>query len=104
MALLEDVFKGNPVTGAVVGIGALILAPTLGRVLRPAAKAVIKGGIVLYRETLAEVGEAAGDLIAEARSELEQSESRRQAEAEQGDLQEKRSRAQVTHAARPEAD
>ena len=90
-------------TGAVVGIGVLILAPTLGRVLRPAAKAVIKGGIVLYRETLAEVGEAAGDLIAEARSELEQSESRRKIEAEPGDSNERRNRAQVTHATPPEA-
>jgi Protein of unknown function (DUF5132) len=79
MAFFEDVFTGNPITGAIVGVGALMLAPTIvpavGRVLRPAAKAVIKGSIVLYRETLAEVGEAAGDLIAEARAELEKGNS-----------------------------
>lgn len=79
MAFFEDMFSGNPVTGALVGIGALMVAPTVvpavGRVLRPAAKAVIKGGIVLYRETIAEVGEAASDLFAEARAELEKGNS-----------------------------
>jgi len=40
-------------------------------VLRPAAKAAIKGGMVFYRETMAEIGEVASDLFAEARSELE---------------------------------
>jgi hypothetical protein len=75
MALVEDLFKGSAVTGVAVGVGALLLAPTvlpaIGRVIRPAAKAVIKGGMVFYRETLAEVGEVAGDLFAEARAELE---------------------------------
>lgn len=75
MALWEDLFKGNAVTGVAVGLGAVLLAPTVipavGRVLRPAAKAVIKGGLVLYRETVSEVGEVASDLFAEARAELE---------------------------------
>lgn len=75
MAILEDVFKGGTVTGLAVGIGALLLAPTVlpavGRVVRPAVKAAIKGGMVFYRETVAEIGEMAGDLFAEARSELE---------------------------------
>ena len=75
MALIEDLFKGNAVTGITVGVGALLLAPTVipavGRVLRPAVKAAIKGGMVFYRETIAEIGEAAGDLVAEARAELE---------------------------------
>jgi hypothetical protein len=75
MALIEDLFKGNAVTGIAVGVGALLLAPTVipavGRVLRPAVKAAIKGGMVFYRETIAEIGEAAGDLVAEARAELE---------------------------------
>jgi hypothetical protein len=76
MALIEDMFKGNLATGLAVGIGALLLGPTViqavGRVLRPAAKAVIKGGLVFYRETLSEAGEMASDLLAEARAELEQ--------------------------------
>jgi hypothetical protein len=75
MALVEDLFKGSAVTGVAIGVGALLLAPTVlpavGRVLRPAAKAAIKGGMVFYRETMAEIGEVASDLFAEARSELE---------------------------------
>ncbi len=75
MALIEDIFKGNATTGLAIGIGAVLLGPTLlpalGRVLRPAAKAAIKGGMVLYRETFAEIGEFASDLVAEARAELE---------------------------------
>ena len=80
MALLEDFLTGGTVAGVAVGVGALLLAPSVvpvvGRVLRPAAKAVIKGGLVLYRETLSEIGEVASDLIAEARAEIEQGESR----------------------------
>jgi hypothetical protein len=74
MALFEDVFEGGIGTGVAVA-GAVVLAPTvlpaLARLLRPVAKAAIKGGLVLYRETLAGVGDVAGDLIAEARAELE---------------------------------
>ena len=76
MALLEDIFKGNAMTGVAVGAAALFLGPTvlptIGRVLRPAAKTVIKGGIVLYRETIAGIGELTTDLVEEARSEVEQ--------------------------------
>ena len=77
MAILEDMFKGGAVTvtGLAIGAGALMLAPSvlpaIGQVLRPAAKAVIKGGLVLYRETVSEIGEVASDLFAEARAELE---------------------------------
>jgi len=69
MALLEDVFKGNPLTGLAIGLGALLLVPTVGPLLRPAAKTVIKGGILAYRG-LAELGEGASDLVVEARAEL----------------------------------
>src|SRR5690348_1969955 len=76
MALLEDMFKGNAVTGVAVGAAALFLGPTvlptIGRALRPVAKTMIKGGIMLYRETVAGIGELTTDLVAEARSELEQ--------------------------------
>lgn len=75
MALLEDLFKGNAVTGLAVGAAAMVLGPTLfpavGRFLRPAAKTVIKGGIVFYRETLAGIGELTTSLVEEAKSELE---------------------------------
>jgi hypothetical protein len=75
MALIEDMFKGNAVTGVAIGVAALVLGPTLfptvGRVLRPAAKTVIKGGIMLYRETVSAIGELTTDLVEEARRELE---------------------------------
>jgi len=74
---LEDVFKGgNIVTGLAIGVGATILAPlvapAVSGMLRPAAKAVIKGGIVAYdwgRQAMAEVSEAASDMAAEVRAE-----------------------------------
>ena len=80
MALVEDIFTGGTVAGIAVGLGAVLLAPTVlpavARVLRPAAKAVIKGGLVVYRETVSEIGEVANDLFAEARAELESGEGR----------------------------
>jgi hypothetical protein len=43
LALLEDVFKINPVTGVVVSIGVVLLGPIMlpvvGQILRPAVKA-----------------------------------------------------------------
>ena len=76
MALIEDVFKGNLATGLAIGVGAIILGPTViqtvGSILQPAAKTLIKGAMVFYRETLSELGEMAADLVAEARAELDQ--------------------------------
>jgi hypothetical protein len=75
MALIEDMFKGNLAAGLAIGIGAIIFGPTviqtMGSILRPAAKTLIKGGMVFYRETLNEIGEMATDLVAEARAELD---------------------------------
>jgi hypothetical protein len=77
MALIEDMFKGNAVTGIAVGVAAAVLGPTLfpaiGRMLRPAAKTVIKGGMMLYEQTVAGIGDLTGDLVAEARIELDES-------------------------------
>jgi hypothetical protein len=77
MALVDDLLKGNAVTGLAVGAAVMVLGPTLlpaiGRILRPAAKTAIKGGLVLYRETLAGIGELTTGLVEEAKSELEQS-------------------------------
>jgi Protein of unknown function (DUF5132) len=76
MALIDDVFKGNLAAGLAIGVGAIIFGPTviqtMGSILRPAAKSLIKGGMVFYRETLSEIGEMASDLVAEARAELDQ--------------------------------
>ena len=75
MALIEDIFRGNAVTGIAVGVAAVVLGPTVfpmvGRVLRPAAKTVIKGGIVAYRETVGAIGELTSGLVEEAARELE---------------------------------
>ena len=73
MALLEDLFKSNPVTGLAIGVGAILFGPTLlpalGQVIRPAVKAANKGGVVLYDE-VAGIGAAVGEVLAEARTEL----------------------------------
>ena len=78
MALLEDVFKGNLVTGLAVGVGAAVLGPVLvpalAGALRPVAKGVIKAGLTVYdrgREAAANLGEMTEDLAAEVRSEME---------------------------------
>lgn len=74
MALLNnDVAKG-----VAIGIGAALLAPlafvALSGVGRPAARAAIKAGLLVFdkgRETVAELGEVVEDLIAEAQAEIE---------------------------------
>lgn len=72
---LEDIFEGNFGVGLAIA-GAAILAPTVlpavGRMVRPVAKTAIKTGMMLYRETLAGVGDVTSDLVAEARSELDE--------------------------------
>jgi hypothetical protein len=71
MSLIEDMFKGGSLgTGLAVGLGAVVLLPVVTRIARPAAKAVIKGGITMYRQS--GIAEATGDLIAEARAEIDQ--------------------------------
>ncbi len=81
MADLKD-FLGEGAGPIALGVGAVLLAPTLlpaiGRIIRPVAKGVIKTGIALYRETAATLAETTGDLVAEARAELE-------SEAQQGE-------------------
>lgn len=78
MAGIDDLFKGNIVTGLAVGVGVAILAPVIAPVLasvgKPLAKSMIKSGMLLYekgRETAAELGEVFEDLMAEAKAELE---------------------------------
>jgi hypothetical protein len=66
---LDDIFQGNLGAGLLFGLGAVVLAPFATRVLRPVAKAAIKGGMTVYRDT--GIGDATGDLVAEARAELD---------------------------------
>jgi hypothetical protein len=83
MAFFEDMFKGgNIVTALAIGVGAAVLAPVIApavsTVVRPAAKALIKGGIVVYdwaRQAAAQVSEAASDMAAEARAETHPAEA-----------------------------
>ncbi|MGA2400169.1 MAG: DUF5132 domain-containing protein [Syntrophobacteraceae bacterium] len=75
MALLDNGLKiGTPV---LIGIGALILAPVLipvvGAVVKPLAKATIKGGLSLVqkgRELISETVEVFEDISAEVKAEL----------------------------------
>lgn len=66
-------------TGLAIGVGALILAPTVvpavAAILKPLAKAGIKSGFIAYekgREVLAETREVIEDLAAEVKAELSQ--------------------------------
>lgn len=69
---------GTIVTALIAGVAGGLLAPLvlprLERHMRPATRSVFKTGIALYergREKAAELGELAGDLMAEARAEYE---------------------------------
>jgi hypothetical protein len=82
MAWLEDVFKGNLGISLAVGVGVAvvgpILTPIVGGVVRPIAKAAIKAGTVAVdvgREGVGRLNDMSGDIVAEARSELNESRS-----------------------------
>jgi hypothetical protein len=70
---VKNMYHTHPVRTIVIGVGAVILAPTVLSILKPVAKATIKTGVILYqktRETIAETGEQLGDLVAEAKAEV----------------------------------
>lgn len=77
MALFENGWKGNILSGLAIGIGGAILAPVVlpivASVTKPIVKAAIKGGILLYekgKESVSEVSEVFEDLVAEVKSEM----------------------------------
>ncbi len=74
MALLDDLTKGATPGNLALGVGAALLAPVLApavsSVLRPAAKAVMRTGIALYRGAMEPVSAAIGNLVTEAQMEL----------------------------------
>ena len=69
MAALDDMLRGNLLVGLGLGLGAVLLVPVAGQVLRPAVKELIKGGMLAY-QSLAEFAEIATDIVAEAQHEL----------------------------------
>jgi Protein of unknown function (DUF5132) len=74
MALLDDILNGgNLVTGVLVGAATLIAWPLIGRIARPLAKNLIKGGLAAYRKgerLYSAVAEDFSDMIAEAEEEM----------------------------------
>jgi hypothetical protein len=78
MALFDNGFKGNVISGLAIGVGTALLAPiiipVLASIAKPLAKAAIKGGIAVYdknKEIIAEAREVIEDLVAESKAELE---------------------------------
>ena len=80
MALLEGITEslgGSLMSNVLIGAAAIVLAPIVVPAvlagMRPVAKTLVKGGVMVYdktREMVADVGEQMGDIVAEARSEL----------------------------------
>jgi Protein of unknown function (DUF5132) len=75
MAFLEDIPKGG-LSAVLVGLGTVIVAPIVIPALRPVAKTLVRGGVMLYdmvKESVADAGEQLNDMVAEVRSELAES-------------------------------
>jgi len=73
MRFLPGVSVGSLVVGAGVVLLVPIVLPVVGCVLKSAAKAVIKGGVVIYegtKATIAESQEAIKEAAAEAKAEV----------------------------------
>jgi hypothetical protein len=65
-------YQQSPLRAVALGVGAVVLAPTVLPLLKPVAKATIKTGVTFYEKTkgvIAETGEVIGDLVAEAKAE-----------------------------------
>ncbi len=77
MSLFEDAVDGlfESGTGVAIGAGVLLLVPgvlpAVGRLVRPLAVGAIKAGMTVYDQAASGLRETTGDLIAEARSQLE---------------------------------
>lgn len=70
---LEEVVEGLGVPGITAIVLLPVLVPVAAGIGKPIAKAMVKGGIVLYEKgkgVVAEVGERFEDIVAEAKSEL----------------------------------
>jgi hypothetical protein len=79
MALFENaaegLLEGGAATGLAIGVGAVLLVPgllpALGRAARAVAVGVIKTGMMVYDQTVPAMRETTGDLVAEARTQLD---------------------------------
>lgn len=66
---------GNIVVGAAAVVLAPVVIPAIGGMLRPMAKAAVKGGVLMFekgKEIAAEARETVEDLTAEVRSEMQE--------------------------------
>src|SRR3546814_13474462 len=68
MAIFDDMLKGGIGTGLAVGIGAVVLPPVMGRVLRPVVMTAVKNGLSVSRDTDAALVAATGAPVADARA------------------------------------
>ncbi len=71
---MTNFYKANPTRAILLGLGVVVLAPTVVPLLKPIAKATIKTGVSLYQKSvgaIAETGEVIGDLVAEAKAEVQ---------------------------------
>lgn len=69
----EEIAEGLGVPGIAAIVLLPVLVPVAAGVGKPVAKAMIKGGIVLYEKgkgVVAQVGETLEELVAEAKAEL----------------------------------
>ncbi|MBW4495013.1 MAG: DUF5132 domain-containing protein [Oscillatoria princeps RMCB-10] len=82
MALkIGNLFEEFGPVGIAAGIGAVVLLPVVAGLGKPIAKAAIKGGIALYDKSkgvFAEAGEVFEDLVAEARAEIAEEQTKAQ--------------------------
>lgn len=73
LAPVRRFYNQSPTRALLLGVGAVVLAPSLLPVLKPVTKAAIKTGVVFYEKTkgaIAESGEVLGDMVAEAKAEI----------------------------------
>lgn len=73
MAIWNKLIKNDVAKGVAIGLGIAAAGLVLVPALRPAARATVKTGLVLFekgREWIAEAGESLDDLVAEVRAEL----------------------------------
>jgi hypothetical protein len=74
---IEDIVGDLGITGIAAIVLLPVAIPVVAGVGKPLAKAVIKGGILLYEKgkgVIAEAGESLEDLVAEAKAELAEAE------------------------------